>query len=262
MKKILGILGVIVALGAYPVWKSIDTKVIKQSDEVLTQVIKQSKKADKAVSVVATSVKELVEKSLKVKNSTHTYIKNGIKKTIKVADFSQHSIFSTTLSKDLLVATRELHYENALKGLQKSFSKNKDEFIEVLKKRNAIIMKRDKEFFEANKKQIRAIEQKMITASKNNNLIKEKELLSELRNIANKITFKLTPKGKPIQFLDENQILKRQLADITNPKLNRKSKVFGFTWHHNEKKGVMNLVDEVVHKFNDHAGGYSKWGTL
>lgn len=260
MKKVLAILAIIVTLGAYPAWRTIDTKVIKQSDEVIKKVLKKTGKTDGTVAFVAKSSKKLVEKSLSVKTYRHSYIKNGTKTTIKVADFRKNSIFKTTLSKDIIVATREVHYENALKAFQQKFSQNKDGFIIILRKHNAKILKRDKEFFEANKNQIREIEQKMMIASKNNNIEEEKLLLSQLRNLTNKITFKLTPKGKPVQFLNENQILERQIADITNPKLNNKSKVFGFTWHHNERVGVMELVDEVVHTSNGHDGGFSKWG--
>lgn len=261
MRKILAVFSIIIALGAYPVWKSVDTKVLKFFSETVTPFITKVNKVNKVVAVVGKSAKEIAEESLKVKNSTNTFIKTGVKKTIKVADFSQHSIFKTTLANNLWVAAREVHYQSALKDLQRSFSKNSDNVIATLKKQNAIILKRDKAFLAANEKQIRDIEQKMITASMNNNLELEKELLSQLRNITNKITFKLTPKGKPIQFLNESQILERQLSDITNPNPNRMSKVFGFTWHHNEKEGVMELVDEVVHTYNKHVGGYAKWGS-
>jgi ribosomal protein L17 len=260
MRKVLAILATIVTLGVYPVWRTIDTKVIKQSDEVITKILKKTGKADGTVAFLAKSGKKLVEKSLRVKTFKHSYIKNGTKITIKVADFRKNSIFKTTLSKDILVSTREVHYENALKALQKNFAQNKEGFITILRKHNVKILKRDKAFFEANKKRIREIEEKMIIATKNNNIKEEKLLLSQLRNITNKITFKLTIKGKPVQFLNENQILERQIADITQPKLNNKSKVFGFTWHHNERDGVMELVDEVVHTSNRHHGGFSKWG--
>lgn len=63
------------------------------------------------------------------------------------------------------------------------------------------------------------------------------------------------------RLLKGDNMLDKQLADITNPK-NRD--IFGFTWHHNEKEGVMELV---IQKFHDtkmggvaHSGGRQIWG--
>jgi len=40
-----------------------------------------------------------------------------------------------------------------------------------------------------------------------------------------------------------------------------KEKIPGLTWHHNEKTGLMQLVDEDIHKKTGHTGGNSLWGT-
>ena len=34
----------------------------------------------------------------------------------------------------------------------------------------------------------------------------------------------------------------------------------GFTWHHNEQEGLMQLVDTVIHNQTNHTGGMSIWG--
>lgn len=34
----------------------------------------------------------------------------------------------------------------------------------------------------------------------------------------------------------------------------------GFVWHHNEREGVMQLVDAVIHQKTNHTGGMSIWG--
>ena len=34
----------------------------------------------------------------------------------------------------------------------------------------------------------------------------------------------------------------------------------GFTWHHNEQEGLMQLVDTLTHSKTHHDGGMSLWG--
>ena len=34
----------------------------------------------------------------------------------------------------------------------------------------------------------------------------------------------------------------------------------GFTWHHNEKEGLMQLVETSVHNATNHTGGMHLWG--
>ncbi|MBB1151471.1 HNH endonuclease [Myroides sp. NP-2] len=68
-------------------------------------------------------------------------------------------------------------------------------------------------------------------------------------------------KGKEYTFngkiLKGEDMLEKQILDITNPKNN---KVFGFIWHHNEKDGVMELVSQKAHDGVRHIGGKSTWG--
>jgi RHS repeat-associated protein len=35
----------------------------------------------------------------------------------------------------------------------------------------------------------------------------------------------------------------------------------GYTWHHNQQVGLMQLIDRVVHRTTGHTGGFSIWGT-
>lgn len=46
-----------------------------------------------------------------------------------------------------------------------------------------------------------------------------------------------------------------QIEDIMNGVLPD-----GFTWHHNEQEGLMQLVDSVIHNQTNHTGGMSIWG--
>lgn len=48
----------------------------------------------------------------------------------------------------------------------------------------------------------------------------------------------------------------KQLEDI----MNGEARPDGLTWHHNEQKGVMELVDRPIHADTGHTGGNSIWG--
>ncbi len=49
---------------------------------------------------------------------------------------------------------------------------------------------------------------------------------------------------------------KRQLEQIKNGE----PRIGGYTWHHNEKEGIMELVKTKEHQANPHRGGRSIWG--
>ncbi len=55
--------------------------------------------------------------------------------------------------------------------------------------------------------------------------------------------------------LDESKFSERQLEQIRNG-----DQPQGFTWHHNEEKGCMQLVDSAIHDQTAHTGGKSIWG--
>ena len=58
----------------------------------------------------------------------------------------------------------------------------------------------------------------------------------------------------------ENESLKsifdeKQIAQIMGGK-----KPSGYVWHHSQEPGVLQLVDEYIHKITGHTGGRSLWG--
>ncbi|OUD23253.1 hypothetical protein FPG92_13065 [Flavobacterium psychrophilum] len=69
-----------------------------------------------------------------------------------------------------------------------------------------------------------------------------------------------TPKGKPYSLYSEEEILAKQLSDISNSSSNTQGRIFGYIWHHSEKPGVIQLVRKDVHEFNRHTGGNAIWG--
>lgn len=261
MKKVLGIVSAVLIAGAIAVWKSVDSKVVKQADEVITEVWKKSPNIqDDAVKVVKTTTKEVTSNQLKVNYFDFTFIKNGIKETIKVADFSKHSVFKTKLPDNLLIAKDELQFSNSLQSLRKNLISNKEEVVKQFRSQNSILVKRDTEIFKANEKTIYEAENKMLEATKNGNLEEQIRWLKKLRSITKDITFIQTPKGKPIKFLSQEEILEKQISDIMKPNGNTQSRVFGYVWHHNENVGVMELVSKNIHEFNRHTGGNYIWG--
>lgn len=52
-----------------------------------------------------------------------------------------------------------------------------------------------------------------------------------------------------------NKFTEDQIEDIMNGVLPD-----GFTWHHNEQEGLMQLVDTLIHSKTHHTGGMSIWG--
>lgn len=52
----------------------------------------------------------------------------------------------------------------------------------------------------------------------------------------------------------KRKFTKEQLEDIDNGILPE-----GFTWHHNEKEGLMQLVETSIHAATSHKGGMSLW---
>lgn len=61
-----------------------------------------------------------------------------------------------------------------------------------------------------------------------------------------------TPSGRKIL---EKKFDPNQIEDILNGVVPE-----GLTWHHNEKEGLMQLVDTVIHVGTHHTGGMSIWG--
>lgn len=70
--------------------------------------------------------------------------------------------------------------------------------------------------------------------------------------IANKMLYKdKTPNAKIKSKLSRKQI--KQLSQGQTPD--------GYTWHHHQDAGVLQLVDAEIHSKTFHIGGYSIWGS-
>lgn len=96
-----------------------------------------------------------------------------------------------------------------------------------------------------------------------NNLRKEyaknpKELIEKLKLLNKGQTYLEVRNGKTVK-LEGNDLLKRQLIDLENKHGN---KLFGFTWHHHQDSGKMELISENIHNKVSHVGGNLIWGSL
>lgn len=69
---------------------------------------------------------------------------------------------------------------------------------------------------------------------------------------ATKILKKQVLKNKKLSSIFSEE----QLAAI----LSEEAKIPNYTWHHSEKFGVMQLVDNTIHAASRHRGGFSIWG--
>ena len=69
--------------------------------------------------------------------------------------------------------------------------------------------------------------------------------------MANKILYKDVQHNSRIK----NKFSRKQYQDILNG-----DTPSGYTWHHHQDAGVLELVDESVHAKTSHIGGYSIWG--
>ena len=69
--------------------------------------------------------------------------------------------------------------------------------------------------------------------------------------IANKILYEKSKTSTKLNKLFSKK-QKKELANYNTPS--------GYTWHHHQDKGVLQLVDEEIHAKTSHIGGYSLWG--
>jgi hypothetical protein len=60
--------------------------------------------------------------------------------------------------------------------------------------------------------------------------------------------------------LDSNQILEKQVSDILNTKSIQQGRFYGYTWHHTEHAGEMQLIPDFIHNLVKHTGGREIWG--
>lgn len=58
----------------------------------------------------------------------------------------------------------------------------------------------------------------------------------------------------------KNPTLQKSFSQRQLKQISEGDKPSGFTWHHNEKTGIMELVDTSKHANTDHIGGRALWG--
>ena len=69
---------------------------------------------------------------------------------------------------------------------------------------------------------------------------------------ATKILKKQVLKNKKLSSIFSEEQLKAIISE--------EPKIPNYTWHHNEKFGIMQLVDDTIHAVSRHTGGFSIWG--
>ena len=62
------------------------------------------------------------------------------------------------------------------------------------------------------------------------------------------------------EAVQENPELRKQFSERQLEQIENGNKPSGFIWHHNENRGVMQLVDANTHLENGHTGGKAIWG--
>lgn len=219
----------------------------------------EKKLLNKTEPVIITTAEETTESILKVKYFKHSYVKNGETKIINIPDFTKYSITEIQLPKDLYLKIDKIQFETATNLYNEQLLKN-PKLLELLKNTNREMLKEDLLYLEKNKSKILEAQNKMLEATKTNNLIEEAKWLKELRQRTYKITFIHTPKGKPFALYTEDEILTKQLKDISNSSSSTQGRIFGYIWHHSEKPGIIQLIRKDVHEFNRHTGGNVIWG--
>jgi hypothetical protein len=262
MKKILTIVSGVIIAGSITVWKSIDNKVIKNADEVITKTTKNGFFTSNKSTLITKKTTEQILKNnpLQVQYFDFAYTKNGKSLIAKIPDFSENSIFKTTLPTNLQIAPDETQFMNGIQSLNKSYLNEPLSIIKKLRSENASIVARDNVIYQSKKTEILQAQEKMLEATKNLNLSEQTKWLKELRRLTNNITFIKTPKGKPFKIPNQEEILEKQIKDIINPSSLTKGRIFGYVWHHNENKGIIELISKDVHEFNKHTGGNKIWG--
>ena len=224
-----------------------------------TSKLAQKNVINKTEPIIITAAEETTESILKVKYFKHSYLKNGETKILNIPDFTKSSVTEIKLPKDLYLQIDKIQFEKATNLYNEQLLKN-PKLLKLLKNTNREMLKEDLLYLQKNKPSILEAQTKMLEATKNNNLTEQAKWLKELRQRTNKITFIHTPKGKPYSLYSEEEILAKQLSDISNSSSNTQGRIFGYIWHHSEKPGVIQLVRKDVHEFNRHTGGNAIWG--
>lgn len=63
-----------------------------------------------------------------------------------------------------------------------------------------------------------------------------------------------------ILYEDYNAVKKLKLSKSQIKELKQYETPSGYTWHHHQDAGVLQLVDELIHEKTWHYGGYTIWG--
>jgi hypothetical protein len=233
----------------------------KTSSLAISETSKLAEKnlLNKTEPVIIATAEETTESILKVKYFKHSYVKNGETKIVNIPDFTKYSITEIKLPKDLYLKIDKTQFETATNLYNEQLLKN-PKLLELLKNTNREMLKEDLLYLEKNKPKILEAQIKMLEATKINNLVEEAKWLKELRQRTYKITFIHTPKGKPFALYTEDEILAKQLKDISNSSSNTQGRIFGYIWHHSEKPGIIQLIRKDIHEFNRHTGGNAIWG--
>ena len=242
MKKKLGIISGSILCLAFLI-KKVDFSILLKKVDIETVFYKSI-------------IKKNDYKTTKVNYYEKTTYLNGIKKVSKYPDFSNHRIFSTKLEHTLYIAKDNEQFKTGMQAVKKKFEKNQKKVINELKLKNKLILSRDKDYLKIHKKKINELEDKMLLAHKYGDLELNKKYYGQLKKLTNPINFVIVRKDQPIKLLDDNEILQRQIKDIKEGR----GKLFGYIWHHSEKKGILELICKDIHEKNPHKGGNFLWG--
>jgi len=84
------------------------------------------------------------------------------------------------------------------------------------------------------------------------------ELCQSNHKFKQKLLKNMSEKLETMQNEADRDALRQDMKDLINGTL-KKSAPIGYVWHHNEKTGIMQLVDKDLHDKYKHKGGYSIW---
>lgn len=62
------------------------------------------------------------------------------------------------------------------------------------------------------------------------------------------------------QEINKNTELKKHFTEMQLKQISKGKKPKGFTWHHHQNEGIMQLVDADIHGKTGHTGGRNIWG--
>lgn|GEM_PF-2371430 len=65
---------------------------------------------------------------------------------------------------------------------------------------------------------------------------------------------------KKFSLAERQEILKERTWENFIENINNGNQPSGFVWHHSDKKGIIQLVDEELHRYTSHTGGQKVWG--